>query len=315
MTQCQALLRARNKPNALFRLSEPSQYRGFDGPVIMYIPWLRVFVPISTRAKLLLRIAVLASITIFGAPLACGQSDFDLPATDVTIFAADSDRVIGHGHYKLSYGDGVEIVEGENKYLDGEYDREEQRVKPSEGGEPPLLVHYQHRFFNADGTTQYEDSLDARTGDAACTWYDSDGPDIHQTILKIPADTYAGATQLMLLVGRLRQGTPNITFHSFNCIPDPRIIPIKATPLSGPAPWPMYPGKLMKMEMTLDLGWLNILIAPFIPKLYGWFDPADAFNYVGGQFDRYYKGRHVLMVRTHDANPVVQGGVSQPPQR
>lgn len=269
---------------------------------------------ISTRPKLLLLIVVLGS-GISLVRLAVAQSDFDLPATEVTIFAPDSEQVIGHGQYKLSYADGLEVVEGENKYLDGEYDREEQRVRSSEGGVPPVLVHYQHRFFNADGTTQYEDSLDARTGDASCTWYDSDPPDIHEGVLKIPPDTYAGATQLMLLVGRLRQGTPNITFHSFNCIPDPRIIPIKAVPLSGPVTWPMYPGKLVKMEMTLDLGWLNILIRPFIPRLYGWFDPADAFNYVGGQFDRYYKGRHVLMVRTHDPNPVVQNGATQPTQR
>jgi hypothetical protein len=238
---------------------------------------------------------------------AAAQSQFELSATDVTIFAPDSEQVIGHGHYKLTHIDGLDVVEGENKYLDGEYDREEQRVRPSVGGLPPVLVHYQHQYFNADGTTQYEDSLDASTGSASCRRYDSGVPDIRESILKIPADTYAGATQLMMLVGRLREGAPKIAFHAFNCIPDPRIIAIKATPVSGPVAWTMYPGKLVKIEIEPDLGWLNVLIAPFIPKIYGWFDPADAFNYVGGQFDRYYKGRHVVVVRSHDANPVVQG--------
>ena len=171
---------------------------------------------------------------------------------------------------------------------------------------------YRHQFFNPDGTLQYEDSLDARAGDLACKRYDSAVPDIRETITKIPPDTYAGATQLMLLVGRLREAAPNITFHSFNCIPDPKIIAIMATP-QGSTSWDMYPGILKKMEMKPDLGMLNALVAPFIPKVYAWFDPADAFNYVGGRFDRYYKGRHVLMVRTHDANPVAQSSAAPPP--
>ena len=228
---------------------------------------------------------------------------FQLSATDVTIFAPDSDKIIGHGHYTLSHEGGADIIEGENKYLNGEYDQEEQSVHPSTQGLPPVLVHYRHRYFNADGTTQYEDALDAASGEAACKRYDAGGPDVRQSILsKIPPDTYAGATQLMLLIGRLRQGAPDITFHSFNCIPDPHIIAIKARRLDESATWDKYPGNLIKMEMKPDLGWLNVIVAPFVPKLYGWFDPTDAFNYAGGEFDRYYKGRHVVMVRTHPSD-------------
>jgi hypothetical protein len=271
-------------------------------------------VKISTHRKMLAIAILLTLATGSWIEVVAPQGLFQLSATDITIFAPDSEQIIGHGHYNLAHVDGLDVVEGENQYLNGEFDREEQRVKPSVGGLPPLLVHYQHRYFNADGTVQYEDSLDSSTGDASCKRYDSGVPDIRETILsKIPADTYAGATQLMLLVGRLREGAPNITFHSFNCIPDPRIIAIKATPLTGPVEWPMYPGKLVKMEIKPDLGWLNILVAPFIPKISAWFDPADAFNYVGGQFDRYYKGRHVLMVRAHDANPVAQQTAAPPP--
>lgn len=257
-------------------------------------------------------ITILSVLLLTMAPRPAGaQNEFDLTDTDVTIYAPDSERVIGHGHYKLTHVDGFDVVEGENKYLDGEYDREEQRVRPVVvGGLPPPLVAYKHQFFNPDGSPQYAESLDARTGDATCQWYKPDAPDLRETILEVPGDTYAGATQLMLLIGRLREGAPNIRFHSFNCIPEPKILEIKASPLSGPAEWRMYPGKLLKMEMRPDLGWLNLIAAPFIPKIYGWFDPADAFSYAGGQFDRYYKGRHVLMVRTHDPNPVVQGPAS-----
>lgn len=259
-------------------------------------------------------IAVLIAILNWGwTDEAACQSAFDLSATNVTIFAPDSQRVIGDGHYHLTHLDGLDVVEGEDKYLDGEYDREEQHLRPSVGGLPPVLVDYKHRYFNADGTPQYEESLDARTGNASCKFFGSSVPDIHDTSVEVPADTYAGATQLMLLVGRLREAAPNITFHSFNCIPEPRIVAVKATPMSGPVTWPMYPGNLVKMEMKPDFGWLNVVLAPFIPRVFAWFDPANRFNYVGGQFDRYFKGRHVLMVRTHDADPVAQSSPSELP--
>jgi hypothetical protein len=269
----------------------------------------------SIRHKILAIAALIAVGSSGWINQAAGESAFDLSATNVTIFAPDSQQVIGDGHYNLSHIDGLDVVEGENKYLDGEYDHEKQRLRPSVGGLPPVLVDYQHRYFNADGTLQYEESLDSRTGDASCKFYNSSVPDIRETSVKIPPDTYAGATQLMLLVGRLREAAPNITFHSFNCIPDPRIVAVKATPQSGPTTWPMYPGNLVKMEMKPDFGWLNVVVAPFIPKVFAWFDPANSFNYVGGQFDRYFKGRHVLMVRTHDPNPVAQSSAAAPSAR
>jgi hypothetical protein len=46
-----------------------------------------------------------------------------------------------------------------------------------------------------------------------------------------------------------------------------------------------------------DLGALNLLIAPFLPTMDAWFSPADNWNYVGGEFDRYFRGPHVLTVR------------------
>jgi hypothetical protein len=242
-------------------------------------------------------LTVLVTLSMSTGVEAVAQGTFDLSPMDVTIFAPDGGRPIGYGHYNLAHLGGVDIVEGENKYLNGEHDREEQMVRPAIGVMPPVLVNFQHQFFNPDGSTQFIDSLDARTGHASCKRFDSPLPDIRETTLEVPADTYAGSAQLMFVVGRLREGASKIGFHSFNCIPDPRIIAIKASPMSGVVTWSMYPGKLMKMEMTPDFGWLNIFIAPFIPRIYGWFDPAERFQFVGGQFDRYYKGRHILIVR------------------
>ncbi len=54
---------------------------------------------------------------------------------------------------------------------------------------------------------------------------------------------------------------------------------------------------MVEVELVPDFGWLGALAGPFIPKSYGWFDPADGFNYVGGLFDRFYTHRHLMMVR------------------
>jgi len=54
---------------------------------------------------------------------------------------------------------------------------------------------------------------------------------------------------------------------------------------------------LVRLDMQPDLGVLNLLLAPFMPKMDAWFNPNDNWNYVGGEFDRYFRGPHVLTVR------------------
>jgi hypothetical protein len=53
--------------------------------------------------------------------------------------------------------------------------------------------------------------------------------------------------------------------------------------------------------MRPDLGALNLLIAPFMPTMDAWFNPAENWNYVGGEFDRYFRGPHVLTVQVPPA--------------
>jgi len=238
---------------------------------------------------------------------------FDLAATDVTIINPDSRQVIGHGHYKVTHLNGATLLEGENRYLDGEYDREVQRVERIADGAPPILVSYQHSFFAADGSPESLDTLDAKTGILACTRYGIGAPDVRQSKVDVPPDTYAGSTQLMLLIGRLREGAHDISMHSFICFPGPRIVAIKVTPPATTVKWAMYPGDLVKVELVPDFGWLGAIAEPFIPKAYGWFDPADDFNYVGGLFDRFYRRRHLMMVRTPPSPGAAQSSRSSVP--
>src|SRR5580693_5672612 len=76
------------------------------------------------------------------------QGVFDMSATDVTIFVPETKEVIGHGHYEVSFQNGLDVVAGENKYFNGEYDSEHQTVQPSAAVLPPVLVSYRHQFFN-----------------------------------------------------------------------------------------------------------------------------------------------------------------------
>ena len=260
----------------------------------------RIFFPAIT-------IAISLALPAASVDAADNPTLFELSTTDVTIMNPDTLQVIGHGHYHVSHlVEGTDLFEGENNYLDGEHDSEVQRVERAANASPPILVSYQHSFFAADGAPESIDRLDAKSGAVSCTVYSDGAPQVHESKLAVPSDTYAGSTELMLLVGRLRQGARDITMHAFICLPGPRIVAIKVTPPTSTVKWPMYPGNLVKVELVPDLGWFGAIAGPFIPKSYGWFDPADDFNYVGGLFDRFYRRRHLLMVKTPPAPKVAQ---------
>ena len=221
----------------------------------------------------------------------------DFSATDLTIFSADGKQLIGHAQYTIRPSDDTELLRGESKYFDGEYDIEVERLKPGESGQAPVLISYEQSFFNADQSPQRVSSLDVESGTASCKTYVEGRLEDRRSNLTVPADTYAGATQILLVVIRLRQGADHIEFHSFNCIPGPKIIATEASMGIDRVKWSMYPGELVKLEIQPDFGWLGLLVAPFIQKMYAWFDPSDNWNYVGGLYDRFYEGPHILTVR------------------
>ena len=54
------------------------------------------------------------------------------------------------------------------------------------------------------------------------------------------------------------------------------------------------------------MGWINAVIAPFLPRIQAWFDPSEDWFFVGGQSARYYKGLKYLMVRMRKAEAHIQ---------
>ncbi len=213
------------------------------------------------------------------------------------ILSPDGKETIGATRFTVLRTNSTEEIKGETRYLDGERDSEDERLDLEDSRSTLKLDSYEHSFFNADGTLHMVDTLDAKSGVASCTSYTSGKMKVRTSRLDVPADSFAGASGLIMMVTNLRHGTREIRFHAFACAPGPEIFSVKASLPVRPERWPFYAGDLFRLDMRPDLGALNLLIAPFLPTMDAWFSPADNWNYVGGEFDRYFRGPHVLTVR------------------
>ena len=227
---------------------------------------------------------------------------FDFRTLQLNVLSPDGKQTIGSTHFVVSRNEASEEIKGETKYLDGEHDNESEWLYVAKPDSTPTLDSYEHSFFNADGTLRMVDTLEAKSGLASCTSYSAGKKSERMSQLDVPADTFAGASELMMVVGRLRQGIREIRFQAFACVPGPRIFSVEASLPDRSEHWFLYPGDLVRLDMRPDLGALNYVLAPFMPTMDGWFNPNDNWNYVGGEFDRYFRGPHVLTVRVPPAD-------------
>jgi hypothetical protein len=226
----------------------------------------------------------------------------DFSGLRFNILSPDSKQTIGSTRFTVLRNNSTEEIKGETRYLDGERDSEDVRLDVEDTRSMLKLDTYQHSFFNADGTLHMVDALDAKSGVASCASYTSGKMKVRKSQLDVPADSFAGASGLMMMVTNLRHGSREIRFHAFACAPGPEIFSVKASLPDRSEHWHFYSGDLFRLDMRPDLGALNLLIAPFLPTMDAWFSPADNWNYVGGEFDRYFRGPHVLTVRVPSAN-------------
>jgi hypothetical protein len=213
------------------------------------------------------------------------------------ILSSDGNRTLGSTRFTVLRNNSTEEIKGETRYIDGERDTENELLYLGDGRLTPRLDSYRHSFFNADGTPYMLDTLDRKSGIASCTSYAAGKSKVRKSQLDIPANSFAGASGLLMVVESLRQGLREISFHAFACVPGPEIFSVKASLPDRSQRWPLYPGDLVRLDMRPDLGPLTFLLAPFMPTMDAWFNPNDHWNYVGGEFDRYFRGPHVLTVR------------------
>ena len=246
--------------------------------------------------------SLVAHAAVWGNQGELAANSGDLGALQLKILSPDGEQTIGSTRFMVVRDNSTEEIKGETRYLNGEHDSESERLYVGNPDFAPRLDTYEHSFFNADGTLHMVDTLDTKSGVATCTSYAAGSMRVRKSRLDVPADSFAGASELMMVVSSLRKGMREIKFHAFACVPGPEIFSVQASLPDRTEHWPLYPGDLVRLDMRPDLGALNLLLAPFLPKIDAWFNPNDNWNYVGGEFDRYFRGPHVLTVRVPPAD-------------
>lgn len=240
----------------------------------------------------------------------------NFPPSDFDILSVETGLLIGHAHYTVAQTPGAIVLNGESRYLTGEYDTEEDHLTVLDG-RMPKLTSFRHDFFNADGSPTVKSRLDVATGMAVCGKDVAGSLELAEEKLNLPDDTYAGASVLLPiqeLVARVDRSRI-MQLHVFNCAPTPRLIAVDVKLESRAQTWPEYPGDLEKIDIKANFGFWTVVIQPFIPKLAAWFDPSQNMLVVGVQLQRYYKGTKIILVRKREASimkaPTVAG--SPPP--
>jgi len=252
------------------------------------------------KTTLLVVFSLVGSAMVWGSTAAFetdAKGAFDFGALELKVLSPDGKQTIGSTRFTVSRDNTTVEVKGETRYLDGEHDNESERLHVGSPDSTPRLDSYEHWFFNADGTPYMVDRLDAKSGIASCTSYAAGNIKMRKSRLEVPADSFAGASELMMVVGDLRRRTHEVRFHAFACVPGPELFSVEASVPNRSQHWLLYPGDLVRLDMRPDLGVLNLLLAPFMPTMDAWFNPDDGWSYVGGEFDRYFRGPHVLTVR------------------
>ena len=248
-------------------------------------------------------------LTVAVALVAClaardaGAAGLGFRTADFTILSADG-AAIGSVHFQVDDSHpGSEVVTSMARYNDGQYDVERDEFDTRKAVELPGMSAYAHNFFRADRTPFLRSEVNFVTGAARCTSYQGAQPVVMSKTLVFPPDSYAGAAMMLPLQKSLREGHSGpIVMHDFACMPDPRLVKVEAY-AQTPAPWNHYPGELVRTNIKPDFGWLDYLIAPFVPVMHAWFSPSDDFHFVGAEFSRFYKGPQVILARRAQPEP------------
>ena len=261
--------------------------------------------------RLLKFLPALVLLLSSAAASAQASAGFDFPPATFNILDAKTSKVIGFVRYSIGPIDdsGLQTVSGDEHYLDGEHDVERDVVQNRGTDKMPLMVTFEHDFYNADGSIARVSAANFRTGDASCTVYTNGHRTVLSDTLDFPSDTYAGAIVELPMQAGLRNGSNGpISLHAFNCIPGPKVIKIAAYP-QAPSAWTHYAGETVEVSVKPDFGWLNFVVAPFMPEFRAWFNPASQWQFVGARFTRFYKGPEIILAYV----PAGSGGNEAPP--
>jgi hypothetical protein len=254
----------------------------------------------SRLQRSLPRAICLAILLVAAQPIpSFARNWLDFPRTTFNIYDANTRKLIGRGFYEIRHPKpGQALIYGENRYLDGEYDIEQDLLElQSPSDALPRMLTFSHTFFNPDGSNKLIGEANTITGQSQCSSLTSTRKEIRKETMEFPQDTFAGAALVVPIERALNLGLAGpIEIHVFDCTPTPRIVALKINTSPSNARWSEYPGKLVLADAVPDLGFLNFIAAPFLPKVQAWFDPSEDFLYIGGEIHRYLWGTDRIIV-------------------
>jgi len=246
-----------------------------------------------------------AAVLAIVATMACARPAHSanalvFPPTSFAILNPDTGVAIGRSRYRIDSNGDSATLRGENGYFDSQTDVETAHLRLGAGGELPKLVDFDHTYYRADGSILRRAHLDVASGAATCTDNSGAQKSEQSETLSIPEDTWAGASFAIPIQNILRTGARGMSrpLHAFSCAPGPRIVAIDVRIDPGNAVWAAYGAEAIRVEVVPDFGLLNVIVAPFLPKLYAWFDPNDRLEFVGDEAARYYNGPRIMLVKT-----------------
>jgi len=254
-----------------------------------------------TLANGVSRTGIIAALIILmmtgGARRASAAISF--PPTTFSILNPDTGAVIGQSKYSVEGTVEGGILHGESSFYDGQSDVETGRLV-GVGDGLPKLVEFDHTFYDANRTITERSHVDMKSGAAVCTHTSGGKTTDTEEVLQFPDDTWAGASIVIPMQHYLRAGEKELPgLHVFNCAPGPKIFAISLETDPGLAVFTAYGKEALRVVVRPDFGWINIIIAPFVPKLHAWFDPAKEWAFVGDEAARYYQGTKIMLVKTH----------------
>ena len=247
-------------------------------------------------------------ILIVGAPThanggrAVADSEQKVDAVRFTILSADGQEVIGSSEYRSEHLHDRTLLVGENRYKDGEHDVERDELAFNKGNTVPVMVNFEHTFFNSDGSHKLFVRADPRSGSASCVSYEGGQKRELSKKLDFPSDTYAGAAAIVAIQTAFRDKREDMAFHAFDCAPEPALAAVVAERSGDHQHWASYPRPVAQVQLTAKFGWIGNLLGTLLPHRSAWFDPARGWQYVGGKIQRYLaRGPQVMLIREEDA--------------
>jgi hypothetical protein len=243
------------------------------------------------------------AMTMACARPALSAEPFSFPPTNFEILKPDTGVAMGRARYRVEPIRDGGVLRGENGYFDGQTDVETSRIEIVGDGGKPKLTEFDHTYYNPDKSILKRSHVDLKTGAATCIDNSAGQKSVQSDVLTIPDDTWAGASIVIPIQNFLRAGDKGISrpLHAFSCAPSPKIFAISVNIDPGNAVWTTYGAEAIRVEVRPDFGLLNLVIAPFVPKLHAWFDPNERLAFIGDEAARYYKGDPIMLVKKRGA--------------